>query len=273
MLEISYENIKFSTQIDVLFFLAAVQSAFGKEWPVINLTDLNASHLPPPVKITIENDPVYQIRKVYEGYPLKEILKKVPAPRTLNTEETVIVFTASDGYEVSMPYNHAIREQGYIAFRDHDAPGNKKWMGFKFGKKLITPAPYYLVWPKKGLDKWKYPWPFQLVKISFQPVSEYFGAAVPSRKNTHVKNGFNLFSQYCISCHSMNLSGGEVGPELNIPRNITEYFKENELAGFILNAPSYRAGTKMPVFDSLISSEFWNPQAIFYNVFPPIYQQ
>ena len=167
----------------------------------------------------------------------------------------MIVFTAADGYGVSIPYKDAMNEQGFIAFRDLAAPNKKKWIEFKFGRKMITPAPSYLVWPKKGLNKWKYPWPFQLVNISLQPASIYFGSAAPTSSNTNVKNGFILFSQYCIRCHSINLEGGKVGPELNIPRNITEYFKENELAGFILNAPSYRAGTKMPVFDHLFNSD------------------
>ena len=118
---------------------------------------------------------------------------------------------------------------------------------------MMTPAPYYLVWPKKGLDKWQYPWPFQLVKISLRPASEYFGAAVPSGKNNHVKKGFVLFSQYCIRCHSINLSGGKLGPELNVPKNITEYFEGEALSGFILKAPSYLPGTKMPVFEGLIN--------------------
>ena len=235
------------------FLLVTVQLAFGKDWPDFNLADLNQSQLPPPVKITVDQDPVYKTKKVYEGYPLKEILKTIPSLQGFSPNETIIVFTAADGYDVSIPYKDAMSEQGFIAFRDLAAPNNKEWVEFKFGRKMITPAPYYLVWPKQGLNKWKYPWPFQLVNISFQPASIYFGSAAPANKSADVKKGFILFSQYCIRCHSINLTGGQVGPELNVPRNVTEYFKENELAGFILNAPSYRAGTKMPVFDDLIN--------------------
>jgi cytochrome c2 len=64
-----------------------------------------------------------------------------------------------------------------------------------------------------------------------------------------------LFSRYCIRCHSVNLFGGKVGPELNIPKNITEYFKEQDLPKFILNANAYRAGTKMPNFESIITTD------------------
>ncbi len=118
----------------------------------------------------------------------------------------------------------------------------------------MTPAPYYLVWPKKGLDEWRYPWPFQLVSISLQPAKAYYGVAAPAPNNdAQLDNSFVLFSRYCIRCHSVNLSGGKVGPELNIPKNITEYFKEQELPKFILNATAYRAGTKMPNFEGTIT--------------------
>ncbi len=245
--------LNFSPKWIFFVFLAVVQSSQGKEAPGIELTDLSPSQLPTSVTVTIDKDPVYQTQKTYEAYPLNEVLKKVPVSPELKAEDAIIVFTASDGYQVTIPYSNAVREQGYIAFRDLAAPGNKKWIDFKFGKTTTTPAPYYLVWSKKGLDKWKYPWPFQLVNISVRPASEYFGAAVPSSKNNQVKKGFVIFSQYCIRCHSINLSGGTVGSELNVPKNVTEYFKEEALAGFILDAPSYRSGTKMPVFDGLIN--------------------
>lgn len=252
MLEVDMKVLNFSPKWMLFVFLSVVQPSNGKENPGIHLTNLNPSQLPPSVTITIDKDPVYQTRKTYEAYPLNEVLKKVPVPSGLETEDAIIVFTAFDGYEVTIPYSNTKKEQGFIAFRDLAAPANEKWIEFQFGKTRTTPAPFYLVWPKKGLDKWKYPWPFQLVNISIRPALESFGAAVPSSNNNQVKKGFVLFSQYCIRCHSMNLSGGTVGPELNVPKNITEYFKEEALPGFILDAPSYRSGTKMPAFDGII---------------------
>lgn len=166
-----------------------------------------------------------------------------------------MVFTATDGYKVAMAYSDAIAEQGFIAFRDNGEE-NKKWLDFKFGKQTMTPAPFYLVWPKIGLDEWRYPWPFQLASLSLEPAKAYFGAAAPATNtNAQVNKGFMLFSRYCIRCHSVNLAGGKVGPELNIPKNITEYFKEQELPKFILNANAYRAGTKMPNFESIITTD------------------
>lgn len=223
------------------------------EWPELNLIETDSKKFPPLKTVKVEHDAVYKTSKEYQAYPLVEILKKISVPDSIKLDELVIVFTAVDGYKVSMAYKDAFHEEGYIALKDKAAPENKKWFDFKFGKQTMTPAPYYLVWPKKDLDEWRYPWPFQLASISLQPAKVYFGAAAPAGGDKTVTAGFNLFSRYCIRCHSVNRSGGEVGPELNIPKNITEYFKEEALAGFILNATAFRAGTKMPVFEKLLS--------------------
>ena len=224
------------------------------DWPTFNLLKADSSQLPKPQAIKVGHDPVYNKAKEYQAYPLAEILNKIAMPDSLKTDEMVIVFTATDGYKVAMAYSDAIAEQGFIAFRDNSAEG-KKWLDFKFGKQTMNPAPYYLVWPKKGLDEWRYPWPFQLVSLSLQPAKVYFGAAAPAANTeAQVNKGFMLFTRYCIRCHSVNLAGGKVGPELNIPKNISEYFKEHELPKFILNATAYRAGTKMPNFESTITA-------------------
>ena len=239
----------------VILLITLPQPGWTADWPTFNLLEATPSQLPKPQNIKVSHDPVYNKAKDYEAYPLAEILDKISVTDAMKTDELVIVFTASDGYKVAMSYSDAMAEQGFIAFRDNGAE-NKKWLDFNFGKQNMTPAPFYLVWPKKGLDEWRYPWPFQLVSLALQPAKVYYGAAAPAANtDAQVNKGFVLFSRYCIRCHSVNLSGGKVGPELNIPKNITEYFKEQELPKFILNATAYRAGTKMPNFESAITAD------------------
>ena len=238
----------------VILLITLPQPGWTTDWPTFNLLKTDSSQLPKSQTIKVSHDPVYNKAKEYEAYPLAEILKKITVPDYLKTDELVIVFTATDGYKVAMAYSDAIAEQGFIAFRDYGAE-NKNWLDFNFGKQTMTPAPYYLVWPKKGLDEWRFPWPFQLASLSLQPAKVYFGTAAPAHADARINNGFALFSRYCIRCHSINLSGGKVGPELNIPKNITEYFKEQELPKFILNATAFRAGTKMPSFERTISTD------------------
>ncbi|MGR9044001.1 MAG: c-type cytochrome [Gammaproteobacteria bacterium] len=236
-----------TTIIFSLILLSTSFSAVAQNWPSVDLKATAFGSIQ-SARITIKKDPVYKGTKHYQGYPLTEIIKTLTLPEPYRDDDKVIVFTAKDGYRVAMAFDDALKEQGYLAYRDHDAAAGAEWTEFKFGKQKMTPAPFYLVWPKPGLDKWRYPWPFQLTKISLEPISVYFGAAAPKSPDADVRNGFSLFATYCIRCHSVNLAGGQVGPELNVPQNITEYFIEQALSGFILNAPAYRSGTKMPAF-------------------------
>lgn len=239
--------------ISGLALLLAAFTASAQNWPSMNLNEIDPVQFK-SARITVSKDPVYKTVKHYQAYSLTEILGNLKIPKPYQSEDMVVVFTAKDGYRVAMAYKDALNERGYVAFRDAAADKNKNWLEFKFGKQKMSPAPFYLVWPKQGLDKWRYPWPFQLTAISLEPASVYFGAAAPRHLDTEIRQGFSLFSTYCIRCHSVNLAGGQVGPELNVPKNITEYFIEQELPGFILNASAYRSGTKMPAFDETLDA-------------------
>jgi mono/diheme cytochrome c family protein len=54
-----------------------------------------------------------------------------------------------------------------------------------------------------------------------------------------------------MKCHSLNGVGGLVGVELNVPKNITEYWKAEELAAFVAKPESFRRNGKMPGFEHL----------------------
>lgn len=236
-----------------LALIFCVQTINANDVPRFNLTHTDLSKTLTAQTIDISHDPVYRSEKKYLAYALSDILSHLSIAGDQDLSDWVIVFTAKDGYKVAMAYRDALSESGFIAFKDL-AAGSDNWQPFQFGKKTITPEPYYLVWPKAGLDEWQYPWPFQLTSIALEPASSYYGKAAPANnKNGDVKKGFVLFSRYCIRCHSVNLAGGKVGPELNIPKNISEYFNEHELSGFIRNATTYRAGTQMPSFENLLS--------------------
>ena len=242
---------KFRT-LSLLFLISPC--IFAESWPDFNLLTATKDQLPDTTQIIIEKDPVYKVQKHYRAYALSEIIKKLTKDSTTSLTNTVLVFTAADGYKVTMSYQDALLEKGYIAYKDLSAK-NGSWVKFKFGKENISPAPYYLVWPKSNLDKWRYPSPFQLTSISLQSAESYFASAAPVSNNQQVTQGFALFSRYCIRCHSVNHTGGKLGPELNLPRNITDYFTPQKLTDFILDASLYRANTKMPVFKSILNKK------------------
>ena len=110
-----------------------------------------------------------------------------------------------------------------------------------------------MIWDEGVKIKEQVPWPYQLVKIEVVDWAAKYPLVVPlkSASGSPEMQGFAIFKAQCIRCHSINLQGGEVGPELNIPQNITEYWKTDVLKAFIKNSAAFRAKSKMPVFESL----------------------
>lgn len=236
-----------------LFLLFSGYICAKPVWPEVQLQkSLNTANLP-VVKVSIDKDPVYQTQKQYRAFPLKPILKTLSAGYPEDKNKAVLVFTAKDGYKVAMAYSDAISESGYLAFADLGAKQGQ-WNKFKFGQEHMTPAPYYLVWNKPGIDKWRYPWPFQLTSIMMQPAAVYFGSAAPVSADENINEGFAAFSRYCIRCHAVNGQGGNLGPELNNPVNVTDLYDDHTLKNLILNNPDLRPNSKMPAFESLLSS-------------------
>ncbi len=234
----------------VILFLLCPLPALSTQWPEIKLLKIPKYELPVAVQVTIAKDPVYKTRKKYLAYPLDEFLGLLKPPKQIGPEELLVIFTAEDGYQSFMSYSDAISESGYIAFKDVAASAKNHWQPFKFGAKMTTPEPYYLVWPNPELDKWLFPWPFKLTRISFEPAVDFFAAALPKTDQKPVQQGFELFTQYCIRCHSVNNVGGKIGPEILVsdPRN--KYLVE-----FILDAPSFIKDTKMPSFKDRLETK------------------
>jgi cytochrome c1 len=102
-----------------------------------------------------------------------------------------------------------------------------------------------------------YPWPYQLVAIEGIRFQEKYSKLFPKGepKDSAHYQGFLHFKNQCLRCHSINLEGGDLAPELNIPRNITEYRDRGTLKLFIKNASDFRARSKMPAFPGLKDSD------------------
>jgi mono/diheme cytochrome c family protein len=200
-------------------------------------------------RVAVGADPAYARDMRYEGWSLADVLSLLPGVEKLATDpQTAITFVASDGYRASQPLRPVweARRRGTIAFRDLDA-GARKWKRFRAGKSEVTPAPFYLVW-SGGKDP-SLPWPYGLIRIELSPLEDVFGRAAP--KDPAALPGFEVFRANCLSCHSVNLSGGSVGPELNVPRNVTEYWIAAELQPYVRNAGAFHFRARMPAFESL----------------------
>jgi len=202
-----------------------------------------------PTRLTVD-DPVYETRKTYEGYALRDVLKvafpDLDAHIAANAE---LVMRARDGYAPTMPLSRALSKPGLIAFRDLSRPQASPFADVRQGAKMVNPAPYYLVWGDVAADDKGFPWPYQLVELELKGYRDQYGASLPEvegEDRPRAMKGFHLFREHCMQCHAVNRIGGTVGPELNVPKSVTEYWKAEALPGFIRKASDYRFRSTMP---------------------------
>lgn len=200
---------------------------------------------------TVEiDDPVYERKMTYDGFALADVLQLAEANADDKANE--IVFTALDGYSPNMSYAQLKALKGYLVFQEH---GRKGFMMVNQGKTRLSPGPFYVVWQSENGEKppAEVPWPYQLAKIEVVNWALKYPRVVPPKAapDSPEMKGFVIFKSECIRCHSINLQGGDVGPELGAPQNVTEYWKPEVLKAFVHDAPSFRYKSKMPSFKAM----------------------
>jgi cytochrome c2 len=206
---------------------------------------------------TIEiEDPVYKKRMTYDAFPLTAVFDIAGLKSGEAADE--VVFTAKDGYSPSISFEALKKFTGYLVYQEH---GKECFSLVEQGKAKVSPAPFYVVW-KEGVrtEKEGLPWPYQLVKIEAVRFAKKFPKIYPeeSHRESREHEGFLVFKSQCMRCHSINLEGGDMGPELNVPKNVTEYWRSDVLQKFIKNASSFRYRSKMPDFSNLSDREIEN---------------
>jgi cytochrome c2 len=194
--------------------------------------------------VVIKEDPVYHKTKTYNALLLKEVLEKFSSMKSLNAADIKVVFECEDGYKPEMPLEKLLSAKAFLALSDVDAPKGREWEQiFKDGHEMKA-EPFYVVYEGISPKDIDYKWPYNLVKIHFAPLHENDAALKP--KDESAMAGYELFKNRCQTCHAINKIGGKMGPELNFPKSVTEYWKTEDLKAFIQNPASYRNDVKMP---------------------------
>jgi cytochrome c2 len=209
-------------------------------------------------KFLVSHDPVYHRNSLaFEGYRFKDILKILGNPKQIK-------ITAKDGYQVKLTMKGLPLEKAALVFREANLPNNKKWNSFEQGKVKITPEPFMLIWTgmKSEAESNMYQWPYQIVRIEVddelkyeEAWNPYFDAEDKMPKDQSIIRGYKLYKHDCSKCHSINTIGGEFGPELNVPKNITEYRDIKVLKDFIRDPSSFRWKSKMPSYNHLSETD------------------
>jgi mono/diheme cytochrome c family protein len=97
-------------------------------------------------------------------------------------------------------------------------------------------------------------WPFQMAKPVSQPspAARWPALAVdPGPPTDPIRAGQALFVVQCLTCHKLNGAGAaDVGPDLNLPQNPTEYLTPQGLHDLIRNPKAVRTwpAQAMPPF-------------------------
>lgn len=199
--------------------------------------------------ITIPNDPTYKRSMTYQAVPLSAILRDIRGFDALQ-------FKATDGFVATIPVSLLTSaSEPWLALE----PETRPWPALASGKP--SAGAFYLVWlspEKSGVSPEQ--WPYQIAVISdVEPLEKRYPQIVPqAATDSAAWRGMHLFTTNCASCHRINGGGdGEIGPDLNLPFNPTEYFHEDFLRKLIRDPASVRSWPQrvMPGFSASALSE------------------
>ena len=196
--------------------------------------------------VQIVDDVSYKRSMTYRAVPLAALLPGLKP-------ESHLQAVALDGFAAELTAAPLLEKTGARAWLAVEDPAHP-WPALAEGK--ASAGPFYLVWtdPQAGSISPEQ-WPFQMSGIKqLKTVAERFPALLPDSKlaaNDPINQGFALFQKNCLACHRLNGAGdAQVGPDLNIPYNPTEYFGGDFLKRYIRDPQSLRhwPQAKMPAF-------------------------
>ncbi len=189
-------------------------------------------------KLVEVRDPLYEAVKKFNAISLAEVLLGIGCTNT----HFELHLRCQDGYFARVSGGEALDGTAYLAFGDETSPGGVGFSPLKTKSGSVDPGPLYLFWRN---DPGSRPHPYQVAEIQICSSAETFARARPSA-STAAQAGFELFKKGCSPCHAVNGAGGRVAVDLNVPMNVTEYWREPALKRLLWDPAAIRANTKMP---------------------------
>jgi mono/diheme cytochrome c family protein len=200
--------------------------------------------------IQVPYDITYRVAMTYRAVPVAALLAGMNVP-----PDSVIEAVALDGFTAQLPLDLVLNTDenkavAWLAIEQPDHP----WPPVP--GKDVSAGPFYIVWTGAEVGSIRSEqWPFQMAKLESQPspASRWPALGVdPALPTTDpVRAGQVLFVVQCLTCHKLNKAGAaDVGPDLNLPQNPTEYLTPKGLHDLIRNPKAVRTwpAQAMPPF-------------------------
>jgi mono/diheme cytochrome c family protein len=205
---------------------------------------------PDAATIEVVGDITYHAPMTYRAVPVASLLAGMTFP-----PDSVIEVVALDGFIAQLPPDlvlntDASKAVAWLAIEPADRP----WPSIP--QKDASAGPFYIVWTGAGVGGIRSEqWPYQVAKLVSQPspASRWPVLAVNSAlpPADPLRAGQALFFVQCLPCHKLNGGGAsDVGPDLNLPQNPTEYLTPQGLHDLIRNSKAVRTWPTqtMPAF-------------------------
>jgi mono/diheme cytochrome c family protein len=205
---------------------------------------------PDATTIEVARDVTYRVPMTYRAVPVASLLAGMTVP-----PDSVIEAVTLDGFIAQLPPDLILNTDAgeavaWLAIEPTEHP----WP--KIPGKDASAGPFYIVWTGAAIGTIRSEqWPYQLAKLVSQPspATRWPALAVNSAlpATDPVRAGQALFVVQCLPCHKLNVAGAsDVGPDLNLPQNPTEYFTPQALHDLIRNPRAVRAwpALAMPAF-------------------------
>jgi mono/diheme cytochrome c family protein len=205
---------------------------------------------PDVATIQVMGDVAYHVPMTYRAVRVASLLAGMTLP-----PDSVIEAVALDGFTAQLPPDLLLNtdESKAVAWLAIE-PADHPWPAI--ADKTVSAGPFYIVWTGAQVGSIRSEqWPYQVAKLVSQPSPAArwpalaVNAALPP--TDPVRAGQALFVVQCLPCHKLNGAGAsDVGPDLNLPQNPTEYLTPQGLHDLIRNPKAVRTwpALTMPPF-------------------------
>jgi mono/diheme cytochrome c family protein len=200
---------------------------------------------PDATTIEVARDVTYRMPVSYRAVRVASLLAGMTLP-----PDSVIEAVALDGFVAQLPPDLVLNTDNskavaWLAIESSDHP----WPPIP--GKDTSAGPFYIVWTGAEVGSIRSEqWPYNVSKLVSQssPGSRWPALAVDSSlpSTDPARAGEVLFVVQCLPCHKLNSAGAsDVGPDLNLPQNPTEYLTPQGLHDVIRDPRAVRAWPAM----------------------------